>query len=140
MYNVRATLIGLGATFALVIMFLSIGDAIWHPTNGVISGDVEATRVALAKAPIIAMLYFVLNFGIAGFVGPFLARKMAGGISELPSQIVAVALVVASVVNAIETPLPIWVDVASALIIFPAAFLGMKLAAPKLVMSNSARG
>ncbi|MEP6762962.1 MAG: hypothetical protein ABJB66_01565 [Gemmatimonadaceae bacterium] len=139
MYNIRATLIGIGATFALIVMFEAIGAQIWHFTDGINMNDKDALRVALAQAPFVAMIYLVLSYAMAGFVGSFLARKMAGGISTRPSRIVAIGLLVACIGNTLSVPEPIWVSIASVLIPLPAAFLGMKLAAPKMAASSAAR-
>ncbi|MEP6781583.1 MAG: hypothetical protein ABJC26_16915 [Gemmatimonadaceae bacterium] len=140
MYNVRATLIGLGSTFALVVMFEAIGAQIWHFTDGIDMNNKDAVRAALAHAPLVAMIYLIASYGVAGLFGSFLARKMAGGISTRPSRTVAIGLLVACVFNTVTVPEPMWVSIASVLIPLPAAFLGMKLAAPKLVPSNIARG
>ena len=137
MHNVRATLIGLGATFALIVMFEAIGGQIWHFTAGVNMNDKQALRVALAAAPIAAMIYLVASYGVAGFTGSFLARKMAGGVNTRPSRIVAIGLLLACAFNTANIPEPMWVSVASVLIPLPAAWLGMLLAAPVIPAAHT---
>ena len=122
-------MIGLGATFALIVMFEAIGGQIWTFTNGVNMNDRESLRVALAHAPTSAMIFLIASYGVAGFVGSFLARKMAGGLNTRPSRIVAIGLLVACAFNTVSTPEPMWVSIASVLIPLPAAWLGMKMAA-----------
>ncbi|MDQ6610852.1 MAG: hypothetical protein M3Y64_00345, partial [Gemmatimonadota bacterium] len=76
------------------------------------------------------MVYLIASYGVAGVTGSFLARKMAGGINTRPSRIVAIGLLLGCAFNTANIPEPTWVSIASVLIPLPAAWLGMRLAAP----------
>ena len=127
-HNIRAVLIGLGAAIALIVMFEAIGGEIWHFMNGVNMQDKEAVRAAMAAAPLASMIYLIASYGVAAFIGSFLARKMAGGIATRPSRIVAIGLTLACVANSMAVPEPTWVSIVSILTPLPMAWLGARLA------------
>lgn len=124
MRNVRATLIGVGITIALITMLEAIGAKIWPFMSNVDMSNVAAMRQAVDNAPLVSLLWVVGSYAVAGFVGSFLACKMAGGVAGRPSLLVGAVLVAGCLVNNLNVPQPMWMNVASVVLPIPAVWLG----------------
>lgn len=126
--NIRATLIGVGITISLVVMLEAIGSKIWPFMASVDMKNPAAIKAAVESAPAVAMLWVVASYAIAGFFGSFLACKMSGGVMARPSWIVGTVLFVACALNSYSIPQPLWMNIASVLVPFPSAWLGLRSA------------
>lgn len=131
MQRVRPVLIGLGTTFVFIMMLQTFGTIFWPVPPGVNLNDEQALRAAQAAAPLAAKLYTVLSYGIAVFIGAFLARKIAGGISTTPSWMVGVVYTLLCGYVSLGSNVPVWMKMASLLLPLPAAWLGLTAAAER---------
>lgn len=128
MHKIRPLLIGLGTTFVFILMLQTFGGIIWPVAPDVNLSDELALAAARAAAPLTFKLYSVLTYGVAVFVGAFLACKIAGGISTTPSLIVGVAYTVLAALNAFGMDAPLWMQIGIVAMPLPAAWLGLTLA------------
>ncbi|GEM_PF-2216647 len=131
MHLVRPVLIGLGTTFVFIMMLQTFGTIFWPVAAGVNLNDEQALRAAQAAAPVAAKLYTVLSYGVAVFVGAFLARKIAGGVSTTPSWIVGVVYTVVCGFVALGSNAPVWMKAGSLLLPLPSAWFGLTVAAER---------
>jgi hypothetical protein len=93
--------------------------------------DRERLREILADAPVGAFLVVIVGWILAGIAGGFTAAKIAGKAKVLHSSVLGVLLTLAGVANNLMIPPPIWFWAASLVVLFPAAFFGGRLAAPR---------
>ena len=128
MHRVRPVLIGLGTTFVLIMMLQTFGGIFWPAPPGLNANDQQAILAARAAAPLLAKLYAVLTFGVAVFVGAFLARKIAGGINTIPSWIVGGVYTAVCALNVFSAEAPIWMQIGTVAMPLPAAWWGMTVA------------
>lgn len=131
MHRVRPVLIGLGTTCVFIMMLQTFGTIFWPVPAGVNLNDEQAVRVAQAAAPLAAKLYTVLSYGVAVFIGAFLARKIAGGINTTPSWIVGAVFTVLCGYVALASNVPGWMKIGSLLLPLPSAWLGLTVAAER---------
>jgi hypothetical protein len=120
--------LGVGITIALIVMLEAIGGKIWPFMANVDMKSTTAIAAAMASAPMIALVWVVASYAVAGFFGSFLACKMAGGVMTRPSWIVGGVLLIACFFNNLNIPQPMWMNIASLLVPLPAAWLGLRLA------------
>lgn len=135
MHRVRPVLIGLGTTFVFIMMLQTFGTIFWPVPPGVNLSDEQAVRVAQAAAPLAAKVYTVLSYGVAVFIGAFLARKIAGGINTTPSWIVGVVFTVLCGYVALGSNVPVWMKIGSLLLPLPSAWFGLTVAAERRLIA-----
>ena len=128
MRAVRPVLIGLGTTFVFVMMLQAFGGIFWPAPPGFNLNDDAALMAARSAAPLLAKLYAVLTFGVAVFVGAFLACKIAGGINTRPSWIVGIVYTAVCALYAFGSRSPLWMQLSTVAMPLPAAWLALKAA------------
>jgi hypothetical protein len=125
---VRATLLGVGIAIAFVVLIETIGAQIWPFMSHVDMNNDAAVRAAIASAPVASMLWVIGAYAVGALTGSFLACKMAGGVDARPSWIVGGMLFLGCVTTTLSVPQPMWMNIASLLVPFPATWIGLHFA------------
>ncbi len=135
MRNILAVIIGVVAGFLIVF----IGDATTHklnPANDGMNGmDKETLKAYIEGMPMYVMVIMVLFWLIAAFAGGFVAGKINKPQWKNVSLITGGVLLAATLLNLFMAPHPAWMWIVALLLIVPAALLGGKVAAPKMVLT-----
>lgn len=103
----RATLAGLVAAFAAVLIVESVGHAIWPPPVGLADLPRERQIEEMAKLPVGAIAVVLVAWCAGILAGGSVARRLSRG-SQIPPLIVSGFIVASSVAMLVILPHPTW--------------------------------
>lgn len=103
----RATLAGLVAAFAAVLIVESVGHAIWPPPAGFAEMPRERQIEEMARLPTGAIAIVLVAWCAGVLAGGSVARRLSRG-SRIPPLIVAGFIAVSSVAMLVMLPHPTW--------------------------------
>ena len=123
-----------GVVVGFIVVF--IGDATTHKLNGGHAPDGmdrEALSGYVSNIPVYVLVIMVLFWMLAAFLGGFIAAKINKDSWKQVSLITGGILFAATLLNLAMIPHPAWMWIAAVVLIIPAAFLGGKIALPKVL-------
>ena len=111
--------VGLGAVVAIVVVTAS--DAVvasrWPLPAGADSHDPAQLRAAMAALPVIAFLVMLVGWLLAVSLGAFLATRLSADGSKRHGLIITVLFLLATIVNLVSIPHPVWLAVTAVVLI-----------------------
>jgi hypothetical protein len=122
---VAGVILGGGVVFAVELL----GGMLFPMPPGLDLNDPQALAVAMANAPLGALLFVLLAWAAGSLAGGWLAARLAGRAPHWHALIVGVLLLIAGIINLATLPHPLWFQVVSVLVFLPAAWLGGALGA-----------
>jgi hypothetical protein len=127
----------IGVIVGFIVVF--IGDATTHKLS---SGpdnanqmDKEAMSAYIAGIPVYVLVIMVLFWALAAFLGGFISGKINSPFWKQCALITGGILLAATLLNLAMITHPVWMWIAALALIMPAAYLGGKAAAPKVIVT-----
>ena len=122
--RILAVLAGIVTAFVIVALIEGLGYLLFPPPEGMDPMDPESVSAMMDQISHMSMLMVAIAWACAAFGGAFVAGKIGGPPSLIPALIIGGFLVIASIVNLIMIPSPIWFWIAGLLPQLPLAILG----------------
>jgi hypothetical protein len=117
--RVLAVLAGAVVAVAVVSLCDFVAGRMWSPPPGTDLSTPAGLRAAMASIPTGTLMVFVLGWVAAAAAGAFVATRLSPDRGQVPGLIVTALLWVATIMNLLSIPHPVWVW--GALVLIPAA-------------------
>ncbi len=134
--SVLAVLAGAMAAFIAIMIVQQIGAMLYPPPPGFNPQDPGALSALIATLPPGAFLMVLLSYFLGALVGGYLVARLAPSRRAIHAGIIAVLLVVASILNLMAAPHPLWFMAANLLIVAVVPVLAARLAEPHAVAAK----
>ncbi len=126
--SIVGVVVGAVVAFLLVAGIETIGHLVYPPPAGLDYNDVEELRQYVASMPSGAFLFVLVAWLIATLVGALVACFIARKRPLLITGIVAALMLVATAINLVTVPHPLWFSLTALIGILIMAFLASRLA------------
>ena len=126
--KILAVIAGLAVAFLVIVVAELIGHAIYPLPPGTDPRDPASMKSVMASLPLGALVGVVLGWVLGALAGGFVAAKIARSGAPLPGLGVGIVLLLASVLNMVVLPHPVWMWAAALILIPTASVLGTRLA------------
>ena len=126
-----AVLVGFVAASVVMMIVESLNGHVFYPALGKAAEGVkdrEVLRTLLAQAPVGALLVVIGGWTLGGLAGGWVATKLSARPMG-PALVVGGLLTLAGVADNLMIPPPTWFWFASLAVLWPASYLGARLAA-----------
>jgi len=117
---------GIFTAVILIVAVQMISMQIYPLPDGVSTKDKEAMKAHIAGLPDTAMYLVLLGYVLAAFFGSLVATKVSKE-KYIPALIIGVLLTIGAIMNSFNVPQPLWMSLASIIVMIPLAWLGAKL-------------
>jgi len=135
--SVLAVLAGVMAAFIAIMVVQQVSAMLYPPPPGFDPKDPAAVAALIGSLPLGAFLMVLLSYFLGALLGGYLAARLAPSRRTMHAGIIAVLLVVASILNLMAVPHPVWFAVANLLIVAVVPLFTARLAEPH---AEAARG
>ena len=125
---IGAILAGLAAAVVLVASISFAAHAMYAPAEPIDPNDAQAVEKFIATLPATAFALIVAGWGMATFIGAWLAARL--GRSAIYGFIIGAMVLLFAVVHMLMAPHPAWVWLAGILIVVVTAFIAVRSALP----------
>ena len=126
-YN-GTSLVTVMAAFVLVLVVEKVGHLIYPPPADLDFSDPEAIKPYIATMPFLALLFPMIAWVVATFVGSLVASKIGTANPLLFAGIVGGLILAATIANLIMIPHPVWFSIVSLIAIAASAWIAAKVA------------
>lgn len=126
--NIGAALAGIVTAFVLVLVVEKVGHLIYPPPADLDFSDPEAIKPYIATMPFLALLFPMIAWVVATFVGSLVASKIGTANPLLFAGIVGGLILAATIANLIMIPHPVWFSIVSLIAIAASAWIAAKVA------------
>lgn len=124
--NILGTIAGLAVAILVITLVQMVSSSMYPMPEGLEMSDQEGFAAYIKTLPtsafLIVLLGYVLGSIAGGFVSTFVAKT-----KYVPALIVGLLLTIASILNSMSIPQPMWVSALSIIVMIPGAYLGAKL-------------
>ncbi len=131
--NIIAGIVGLIAAVALVALIESLGHIVYPPPADLDFSDPDVMRPYILTLPIGALLFVLLAWFIATFVGTMIACMIGNAKPMIYAIVIGGLMLVATITNLIMIPHPLWFAVIAVIGIIASAWLALQLVPRKPV-------
>ncbi|MAX69972.1 MAG: hypothetical protein CMC76_02575 [Flavobacteriaceae bacterium] len=136
MKNVLATIVGLIAASVTVYIFETlIGHNLFPLPEGAQAMDMEWIKNNMDKIPVGSKVFVVIGH-FAGIVVGMLVAALISKKSMIPSYIVGVFMLAATVFNIIMLPKELWFTLSDGILTIAGFFIGKTLAQKRITTKN----
>ena len=123
---IRGIMAGIGTAFVVVLAIEMVGVRIFPQPATMDPLDAESVRQHLSEISAGSFVAVLVAWTIAAFVGPLVARKIAGERPRWPALTVAAFFAVLCAYNLYTVPMPTWMLPAAIVLIVLASWLGLR--------------
>lgn len=127
--RVLAVLIGAAVALAVVSLGDFVAGRMWSPSPDTDLSTAGGLSAAMASIPTRALMVLVFGWVAAAAAGAFVATRLSPGRGQASGLIVTALLLVATIVNLLSIPHPVWVWVAAIMLMPAAGWLAARAAA-----------
>jgi hypothetical protein len=130
----RAASVVVAVAGALIIITLAEGVSgrLYPPPANLDLTSAEVLRQYVESLPVAALLIVLAGYGIAGFVGGWLATRLSNTTLLRPAVAVAAVLLGGSIMNLRAIPHPLWFWLANLLLVVLMPLAGARVASRNL--------
>ena len=125
--NIGAGIAGVVVAGLLVWLVEKVGHAVYPPPPDLDFANADAMRAYIDTLPLGALLFVAAAWFIGTLGGTLTACKLGTGRRYIYALVVGGLILVATVVNLVMIPHPMWFSVLAVLVILAGAWLGLKL-------------
>lgn len=125
--KILAGVVGVIGAFVLVWLVQKVGHTVYPPPVDLDWEDADAVREFIGSLPTGAFLFVIASYFIGAFGGTFAACKIAKSSRFVFALLVGGLMLVATAMNLVMIPHPMWFSVLAIVAIIVAAWLGLKL-------------
>ena len=126
--SVLAVILGIVLAGFLIWAVEGIGHRVYPVPEGVDLTNPQAVAAFIDEAPLGALLFVILAWGVGTLAGGWLAAMVAGRSATLHALIVGAVMLAGGIMNMVMIPHPPWFWILGVLVFLPAAWLGARLA------------
>ncbi len=126
--SVLAVILGIVLAGFLIWAVEGIGHRVYPVPEGVDLTNPQAVAAFIDEAPLGALLFVILAWGVGTLAGGWLAVMVAGRSATLHAMIVGAVMLAGGIMNMVMIPHPPWFWILGVLVFLPAAWLGARLA------------
>ena len=123
---VLGTFAGIVMAFVVVLGIEMIGMQLFPPPAGMDALNPESVREHLSEIHVGSYVVVVLAWSMAAFVGPFVARLIAGSSANWPALVVIALFAAMCAYNLIIIPSPRWLIPVAIIAVGTASMLGFR--------------
>ena len=123
-----AIIAGVVAAYVVIIVVEIVTSRIYPMPAGVGASNTEAMKAWIQQLPAGAFALVLCGWTLGAFAGGFVSAKVERSSVGGHALIVGAALLVASILNMVRIPHPLWMWVGSVLLLVPAAYFGARVA------------
>ena len=125
--NIAAAIAGIVVAVGLVWAVESIGHRVYPPPEGLDFADAEAMRAYASALPIGALLFVAAAWFVGTLAGTYAACRIGTASSLVFVLIVGGLMLVATTINLLMIPHPLWFSALGVIAVMVGAWLGKRL-------------
>jgi ABC-type Na+ efflux pump permease subunit len=122
--NILSIILGLLASFIIIIILESAGHIIHPPPPGLDTKDLEAVKTYVSTAPPIVFVLVILAYALGSFIGGVTASAVASNNKMAKAITVGGILMGLGAYNLFMIPHPVWTVIISLVVFIPFSYLG----------------